>query len=89
MPAISYKIHQENLQPFPKVKINLQGLAIGDGLCDPETVSLIKILQCRLHYTCFLLNSGLLQAFSQVFYHTDNYIHVYNMIIQHFDSGRA
>ncbi|XP_065578552.1 probable serine carboxypeptidase CPVL isoform X2 [Artemia franciscana] len=33
VPAISYKIHMEN--PTAKVRINLKGLAIGDGLCDP------------------------------------------------------
>ena len=33
VPAISYKIHQENA--VAKRKINLKGLAIGDGLCDP------------------------------------------------------
>jgi vitellogenic carboxypeptidase-like protein len=34
VPAIAYKIHQEN-QGTPKVKINLRGVAIGDGLVDP------------------------------------------------------
>ena len=38
VPAISYKIHVEN-QGNPKVKINFKGMAIGDGLCDPVTVS--------------------------------------------------
>ncbi|XP_052806864.1 probable serine carboxypeptidase CPVL isoform X2 [Mya arenaria] len=38
VPAISYKIHMENQNPFKKLNINLQGLAIGDGLCDPETM---------------------------------------------------
>jgi vitellogenic carboxypeptidase-like protein len=38
VPAISYKIHMEN-QGTPKVKINFKGMAIGDGLCDPATVS--------------------------------------------------
>lgn len=36
VPAISYYIHKKN--PTAKVKINLVGLAIGDGLCDPEMV---------------------------------------------------
>ncbi|XP_071108883.1 probable serine carboxypeptidase CPVL isoform X3 [Haliotis cracherodii] len=35
VPAISYKIHVEN--PTAKVKINFKGMAIGDGLSDPET----------------------------------------------------
>ena len=38
VPAISYKIHMEN-QGSPKVMINFKGMAIGDGLCDPVTVS--------------------------------------------------
>ena len=33
VPAITYKIHQEN--PQAKNKINLKGMAIGDGLIDP------------------------------------------------------
>lgn len=36
VPAISYYIHKNN--PTAKVKINLMGMAIGDGLCDPEIV---------------------------------------------------
>lgn len=34
VPAIAYRIHLEN-QASPKVKINLKGVAIGDGLVDP------------------------------------------------------
>ena len=37
LPAIGYKIHTENMGQ-PKLKINLKGLIIGDGLCDPENV---------------------------------------------------
>lgn len=36
VPAISYYIHKNN--PTAKVKINFKGMAIGDGLCDPEVV---------------------------------------------------
>ncbi|ESO82474.1 hypothetical protein LOTGIDRAFT_134569 [Lottia gigantea] len=36
VPAISYRIHLEN--PKAKIKINYKGMAIGDGLCDPETM---------------------------------------------------
>ncbi|KAF7669426.1 hypothetical protein LDENG_00186620 [Lucifuga dentata] len=36
VPAISYYIHKSN--PTAKVKINLKGMAIGDGLCDPEVM---------------------------------------------------
>ncbi|XP_072534827.1 probable serine carboxypeptidase CPVL [Salminus brasiliensis] len=34
VPAIGYYIHKNN--PSAKVKINFKGMAIGDGLCDPE-----------------------------------------------------
>ncbi|XP_064814273.1 probable serine carboxypeptidase CPVL isoform X1 [Oncorhynchus masou masou] len=34
VPAIGYYIHKHN--PVAKVKINFKGVAIGDGLCDPE-----------------------------------------------------
>ena len=60
VPAISYKIHVEN--PTAKVKINLKGMAIGDGLCDPETVGYsdkyvyLSVKNCYLHqinnYVC-------------------------------------
>ncbi|XP_786169.3 probable serine carboxypeptidase CPVL [Strongylocentrotus purpuratus] len=36
VPAICYKIHTEN--PTAKVHINLQGMAIGDGLVDPYSM---------------------------------------------------
>ncbi|KAK7886255.1 hypothetical protein WMY93_025876 [Mugilogobius chulae] len=34
VPAVSYYIHKNN--PSAKTKINFKGMAIGDGLCDPE-----------------------------------------------------
>ncbi|XP_061632472.1 probable serine carboxypeptidase CPVL [Phyllopteryx taeniolatus] len=34
VPAVSYYIHKNN--PTAKVKLNFKGMAIGDGLCDPE-----------------------------------------------------
>ncbi|XP_063054561.1 probable serine carboxypeptidase CPVL [Engraulis encrasicolus] len=34
VPAIGYYIHRNN--PSAKTKINFRGVAIGDGLCDPE-----------------------------------------------------
>ncbi|KAH0627357.1 hypothetical protein JD844_002955 [Phrynosoma platyrhinos] len=34
VPAIGYYIHTHN--PTAKIKINFKGVAIGDGLCDPE-----------------------------------------------------
>ncbi|XP_041423444.1 probable serine carboxypeptidase CPVL [Xenopus laevis] len=36
MPTIGYYIHTHN--PTTKLKINFKGIAIGDGLCDPEMV---------------------------------------------------
>ncbi|CAJ0918976.1 unnamed protein product [Ranitomeya imitator] len=36
VPAIGYYIH--TLNPSAKVKINFKGIAIGDGLCDPEVM---------------------------------------------------
>ncbi|XP_036617382.1 probable serine carboxypeptidase CPVL isoform X2 [Trichosurus vulpecula] len=36
VPAIAYYIHL--LNPMAKVKINLKGVAIGDGFSDPETI---------------------------------------------------
>jgi vitellogenic carboxypeptidase-like protein len=50
VPAISYKIHTEN-QGTPKIRINLKGLAIGDGFSDPVTM---------LNYGEYLYNIGLL-----------------------------
>ena len=43
VPAIGYKIHTENMNN-PAVKINLKGLAIGDGLCDPENVNQLNLM---------------------------------------------
>ncbi|XP_034776606.2 probable serine carboxypeptidase CPVL [Acipenser ruthenus] len=36
VPAIGYYIHKNN--PSSKVKISFKGVAIGDGLCDPEVM---------------------------------------------------
>ncbi|XP_030636847.1 putative serine carboxypeptidase CPVL [Chanos chanos] len=49
VPAIGYYIHKNN--PTAKVKINFRGVAIGDGLCDPE-----KMLG---GYADFLYQTGL------------------------------
>lgn len=43
VPAIGYYIHKNN--PSAKVKINFKGVAIGDGLCDPELVICFKALE--------------------------------------------
>lgn len=47
MPAIAYKIHTEGINS----NINLKGIAIGDGLCDPATM---------FDYGDFLFQIGLL-----------------------------
>ncbi|CAH1790152.1 unnamed protein product [Owenia fusiformis] len=49
VPAIAYRIYKETQ---PKVPINLKGMAIGDGLCDPETM--------LPQYGDFMFNTGLL-----------------------------
>lgn len=51
IPAISYTIHQNN--PTAKIKINLKGLAIGDGFCDPIN---------QLEYGDYLYQLGLYDA---------------------------
>jgi len=52
VPALSYRIHQANLDLGTNVKkINFQGMAIGDGLCDPATMT---------EYGDFLFGVGLL-----------------------------
>lgn len=48
VPAISYYIHKYN--PTAKVKINLMGMAIGDGLCDPEMVRVWRRHSLVHHY---------------------------------------
>ena len=37
VPAITYKIHKEG-DNATKVGINLQGMLVGDGLCDPQNM---------------------------------------------------
>lgn len=49
VPAVSYTIHQNN--PNAKQKINLKGLSIGNGLCDPEH---------QLKYSDYLYQIGLI-----------------------------
>ncbi|XP_060528708.1 venom serine carboxypeptidase-like isoform X2 [Cylas formicarius] len=54
VPAIAYTIHQNN--PSAKIKINLQGLSIGNGLCDPEH---------QLKYGDYLYQIGLIDLNTQ------------------------
>jgi vitellogenic carboxypeptidase-like protein len=35
VPSITYRIHVENQNPHVKTRINLKGMTIGNGLCDP------------------------------------------------------
>ncbi|XP_024084194.1 venom serine carboxypeptidase-like [Cimex lectularius] len=49
VPALAYTIHTSN--PTAKEKINLKGIAIGNGLCDPENM---------LDYGDYLFQLGLL-----------------------------
>jgi len=52
VPAISYKIHRENLNDANEI-INLKGLAVGDGFSDPIN---------QIDYSDFLPNVGLIDA---------------------------
>ncbi|XP_048749568.2 probable serine carboxypeptidase CPVL isoform X2 [Ostrea edulis] len=58
VPAISYKIHTEN--PTAKTKINFKGMAIGDGLCDPETM--------MGQYAPFMYSIGLLDEKQRAYF---------------------
>jgi len=51
-PAIAHKIHTENQNRSKENQINLKGLAIGSGLCDPLT---------QTDYGEFLYNIGLIE----------------------------
>ena len=58
VPALAYKIHTEN-QGKPPFKVNLRGMAIGDGFCDP--ISMIS-------YGDYLYNIGLLDYNSKIYF---------------------
>ncbi|XP_043246485.1 venom serine carboxypeptidase-like [Amphibalanus amphitrite] len=51
VPAITHKIHMEN--PTAELKINLKGMAVGDGFVDPSN---------QVDYGEFLYNVGLIDA---------------------------
>ncbi|XP_062847729.1 probable serine carboxypeptidase CPVL [Trichomycterus rosablanca] len=55
VPAIGYYIHKNN--PSAQVKINFKGVAIGDGLCDPELM--------LGGYSGFLYETGLVDELQQ------------------------
>jgi vitellogenic carboxypeptidase-like protein len=60
VPAVSYTIHQENKRTENKLKINLKGLAIGNGLCDPLH---------QLKYGDYLFQLGLIDLNGQTLFH--------------------
>nr|BAN20175.1 retinoid-inducible serine carboxypeptidase [Riptortus pedestris] len=60
IPAIGYRIHKNN--GISKQKINLKGLAIGDGLCDPENM----MNYGDLLYQIGLIDSNAKQLFQNV-----------------------
>ena len=60
VPAIAHKIDVMNSKATdPKDKINLKGIAIGDGLCDPVTMT---------NYGDFLLNIGLIDELDRNYF---------------------
>lgn len=66
VPAISYKIHMEN--PTAKLKINLKGMAIGDGLSDPQTM--------MPQYATFMYSLGLLDERQRAYFQSQSDIAV-------------
>lgn len=58
VPAVSYTIHTNN--PASDMKINLKGLAIGNGLCDPEH---------QLKYGDYLYQLGLIDSKGRNVFH--------------------
>jgi len=57
VPALAHKIH--TLNPLASEKINLKGMAIGDGLCDPINM---------IDYGDFLFNIGLLDELDRNYF---------------------
>ncbi|XP_025207342.1 venom serine carboxypeptidase-like [Melanaphis sacchari] len=58
VPAVSYAIHRNN--PGAQVKINLKGLAIGNGLIDPVN---------QMVYSDFLFQYGLIDGTDKLYYY--------------------
>nr|CAD7429809.1 unnamed protein product [Timema monikensis] len=58
VPALGYAIHTKN--PTASVKINMQGMAIGNGLSDPEHM---------LHYGDYLYQLGLIDLNAREIFH--------------------
>jgi len=59
VPSITYKIHIENQKPDVKVRINLKGMSIGDGLTDPIN---------QYKYGDFLYQIGLIDQFQKTYF---------------------
>ncbi|XP_068223803.1 probable serine carboxypeptidase CPVL [Palaemon carinicauda] len=57
VPALTYTIHKMN--PTAKLKVNLKGMAIGDGLCDPVTMT---------DYGDFLYHVGLIDEIDLAYF---------------------
>ncbi|RWS01434.1 putative serine carboxypeptidase CPVL-like protein [Dinothrombium tinctorium] len=70
VPAIAYKIHKER----KTANISLKGIAIGNGLCDPET---------QIDYGDFLYQVGLIDESQR-----QQFIRAQNKIIKYIKSGR-
>ena len=59
VPAITHKIDAANPSAAAKDRINLKGMAIGDGLCDPATMT---------NYGDFLFNIGLIDELDRDYF---------------------
>ncbi|RWR99926.1 putative serine carboxypeptidase CPVL-like protein, partial [Dinothrombium tinctorium] len=70
VPAIAYKIHEER----ESANISLKGIAIGDGLCDPETM---------IDYGDFLYQIGLVDELQR-----QHFIREQKKVVDHIKSGR-
>ncbi|KAI5633505.1 serine carboxypeptidase domain-containing protein [Phthorimaea operculella] len=68
VPALAYAIHKNN--PSAKVKINLKGIAIGNGLSDPEH----QLLYSKYLYQIGLIDWNQVQVFEKYENQTREYI---------------
>ena len=59
VPAIAHKIHAMNPTVKKSKRINMKGMAIGDGLCDPETMT---------DYGDFLFGIGLIDELDRDYF---------------------
>lgn len=61
IPAIAHKIHTEDKKE-PKIRINMKGMAIGDGFSDPINM---------LNYGNYLYNVGLIDEKERQHFHRE------------------